>query len=179
MMSKKAALASAAVAVLSLGFAGAANATNYNITLVANGDGTFSSEPWGNHVTTSTFTDVATFTVGAPSSTDATLTTILLNGLANVTFTSVLLDGATLFSLSASGDGVDHATLTPIDIAAGVHTITINGALVGGGGTYAGVLNTGPQVPEPATWIMMILGMGMVGAGLRMRRRTKAAASAA
>jgi len=28
-----------------------------------------------------------------------------------------------------------------------------------------------PGVPEPATWAMMILGMGMVGAGLRMRRR--------
>jgi hypothetical protein len=26
-------------------------------------------------------------------------------------------------------------------------------------------------VPEPATWAMMILGMGMIGAGLRLRRR--------
>jgi hypothetical protein len=29
-----------------------------------------------------------------------------------------------------------------------------------------------PGVPEPATWAMMILGLGMVGAGLRMRRRS-------
>jgi hypothetical protein len=28
-----------------------------------------------------------------------------------------------------------------------------------------------PAVPETATWAMMILGMGMVGMGLRMRRR--------
>ena len=27
-------------------------------------------------------------------------------------------------------------------------------------------------VPEPATWAMMILGMGMVGMGLRLRRRS-------
>jgi hypothetical protein len=30
-------------------------------------------------------------------------------------------------------------------------------------------------VPEPATWAMMILGFGMVGAGLRLRRRDELA----
>jgi hypothetical protein len=29
----------------------------------------------------------------------------------------------------------------------------------------------GGAVPEPATWAMLILGFGMVGAGMRMRRR--------
>jgi hypothetical protein len=33
------------------------------------------------------------------------------------------------------------------------------------------------DVPEPATWAMMIVGFGAVGAGARMRRRTLAAAS--
>ena len=33
-------------------------------------------------------------------------------------------------------------------------------------------------VPEPATWAMMILGMGMVGAGLRLRRRQTVSAAA-
>jgi hypothetical protein len=33
-------------------------------------------------------------------------------------------------------------------------------------------------VPEPATWGMMILGFGMVGAGLRLRRRQPAAIAA-
>jgi hypothetical protein len=31
-------------------------------------------------------------------------------------------------------------------------------------------------VPEPATWAMMIVGFGLVGAGLRLRRRREAAA---
>lgn len=30
---------------------------------------------------------------------------------------------------------------------------------------------TGNFVPEPATWAMLIMGFGMVGAGMRMRRR--------
>jgi hypothetical protein len=44
--------------------------------------------------------------------------------------------------------------------------------IIGGNTTGAvGVMGLTPGVPEPATWAMMILGMGMVGAGLRMRRR--------
>jgi hypothetical protein len=157
----------------------AANATNYNITLVANGDGTFSSLPFGNHVTTPMFTDVASFSIGAPGSADATLTTILLNGVANVNFTSVLLDGVNLFNITHDALGVDNATLTPTILAAGTHTITVNGNLAGSGGTYSGVLNIGAvAVPEPATWAMMIFGMGMVGFGLRLRRRTADAATA-
>jgi hypothetical protein len=30
-------------------------------------------------------------------------------------------------------------------------------------------------VPEPESWALMVLGMGVVGAGLRMRRSTAAA----
>ncbi|MFT3977760.1 MAG: PEPxxWA-CTERM sorting domain-containing protein [Sphingomonas bacterium] len=42
---------------------------------------------------------------------------------------------------------------------------------------YAARLNTGAvaAVPEPASWAMMILGFGMIGAGLRFRRRRMAA----
>jgi hypothetical protein len=34
-------------------------------------------------------------------------------------------------------------------------------------------------VPEPSTWAMMLLGVGVVGAGLRMARRKDAMASSA
>ena len=62
----------------------------------------------------------------------------------------------------------------------------------GNGGLFG--LNEGPKaganiastftlvqaaVPEPATWAMMILGMGMIGAGLRMRRREQTEPTAA
>ncbi len=35
----------------------------------------------------------------------------------------------------------------------------------------SGVFLTGGAVPEPATWAMMVVGLGAVGAGLRRRRR--------
>ena len=36
--------------------------------------------------------------------------------------------------------------------------------------TFSGTLNL-PAVPEPATWLMLIVGFGVVGAGLRSRTR--------
>ena len=45
--------------------------------------------------------------------------------------------------------------------------------LVAGGTIRYGLVDIGSVgVPEPATWAMMILGMGAVGAGMRRRRRT-------
>jgi hypothetical protein len=40
------------------------------------------------------------------------------------------------------------------------------------------IVATAAPIPEPATWGMMILGMGMIGMGLRLRRRSLTEASA-
>jgi hypothetical protein len=42
-----------------------------------------------------------------------------------------------------------------------------------------GFITVPSAIPEPATWGMMILGLGMIGAGLRMRRRQLGDLSAA
>ena len=45
-------------------------------------------------------------------------------------------------------------------------------AVIGGGGGGGGVeINLAPAVPEPATWLMMIAGFGVLGFALRRRRR--------
>ena len=41
-----------------------------------------------------------------------------------------------------------------------------------------GIDAIGLAVPEPMTWIMMIMGVGMIGAGLRYNRRNGVAATA-
>jgi hypothetical protein len=50
------------------------------------------------------------------------------------------------------------------------------GGLLGYGGE---VTDVAIAVPEPATWAMMMLGLGCIGAGLRMRRRRDVAAPSA
>jgi hypothetical protein len=71
--------------------------------------------------------------------------------------------GTTQLVLAANGDGVYGAA-----------DIRRNGLETGAVGF---TLSQTPGVPEPATWAMMILGMGMVGAGMRMRRRFAATAA--
>jgi len=164
----------AATSVLAI--AGAANATNYPITISVGGSGTQTGGFTGI-VTTPMFNDTATFTLTLPGNLDSQISTILLGGVANVNFTSVyldVLDAAHMFHVTTQADGTDKAVLTPpIAVAAGAHTIFINGTLAGDIGSYGGTINVAAAaVPEPATWAMMILGMGMVGFGLRMRRRT-------
>lgn len=44
-------------------------------------------------------------------------------------------------------------------------------AAIGGGGGGIGTSEIAPAIPEPATWLMMITGFGLLGFALRRRRR--------
>ncbi|RYY05579.1 MAG: PEP-CTERM sorting domain-containing protein [Alphaproteobacteria bacterium] len=65
------------------------------------------------------------------------------------------------------------ALAQPQRIAAGTYTLTIAGRAYGAASTFSGNFNVA-AVPEPATWAMMIAGVGMAGGALRRRRVTKA-----
>jgi hypothetical protein len=173
-------LAAGFTAVAMMSAASAASATDYNLTLTPTGGGNFTS-PIGAAVTGaggSGFNDRFLFTLANPGTADSTLTTIVLSGINNIDFAvgGVLLDDLFPFAVTLGGSSPDQATLTAVGIGAGPHFIRVTGTIAptSGGGSYGGVLNIGP-IPEPATWAMMIVGMGMVGFGLRMRRRTAAA----
>lgn len=53
------------------------------------------------------------------------------------------------------------------------------GANIGGEGFTATLPDHAPAVPEPGTWLMMILGFGAIGAMMRYRRAASARAQAA
>lgn len=118
------------------------------------------------------FTDVGTFItpvgyqlVGGSISTIQTGT----NLATNIDFKSVLLNGfAWTLSPNAPGEGgfVFNRPMTP----GGTNTLSVSG-YSGGSGEYRGTLSFA-AVPEPSTWLMMILGVGLAGAALRRRRQT-------
>ena len=70
-----------------------------------------------------------------------------------------------------------HWDLFNAVIGAGTHSINVHGAVLTTGAgqkaaSYSGTLNLSPVVvPEPATWGLMIMGFGGVGAMIRTRRR--------
>jgi hypothetical protein len=140
-----------------------------------------------NGVAPGTFSDTFAFTIGGtdPASANAEVSTIAFMGSQNVSF----IDGATCPTCSIFIDVDDAAhrfiqtgfdpnpevwdLVAPLVLAAGEHTIFVNGQLTGPSGAYAGTLNIQAVqgVPEPATWALMLLGFGGVGMVLRRRRR--------
>jgi hypothetical protein len=170
-----------------LAVAGAANANNYTLPISVGSSGTQTGGYIGvvtpAQIVGGFFNDAATFTLTLPGSLDAQASTILLGGLANINFSQVyldILDAAHTFTITQNADGTEKAVLVPpVNVGVGTHTIFVRGTLAGDIGSYGATVNVAaaPGVPEPATWGMMILGMGMIGYGLRMRRRGLSAAA--
>jgi PEP-CTERM motif len=61
--------------------------------------------------------------------------------------------------------------LNPLLLNAGTYTFQVRGTVAGtSGGSYAGVLNLTPPVPEPETYGMLIAGLAVVGFATRRRK---------
>lgn len=95
---------------------------------------------------------------------------LLAHGVYSLDFTTFLAGGVNGFKLK----GIDlGAALDPTDGTAFVTGLTfISGGAVSM--TQTPIITT-TGVPEPSTWASMLLGMGLVGHGLRRRRRRRQA----
>lgn len=57
-------------------------------------------------------------------------------------------------------------------LAAGSYTLEVRGQVTGtAGGSYAGVVNVAAAVPEPETYLMLALGLCLVGLRIRQQHR--------
>lgn len=103
---------------------------------------------------------ISTSTSAALSATDLDISSVVVNGLSAIkTFST---DGLSEFF---------NISDVPITFGA-VNNIVVTG-LSRGNGSYGGNATFIPSaVPEPATWGLMVLGFGLVGAGVRSRRRS-------
>jgi len=68
------------------------------------------------------------------------------------------------------GQGISYEQFSTSFTGTGSDTVSF---IYAGGRSVDGLddVSLTPSVPEPATWAMMLLGVGMIGAGLRMARR--------
>ncbi|OHT20169.1 FxDxF family PEP-CTERM protein [Edaphosphingomonas haloaromaticamans] len=117
------------------------------------------------------FTDTFTFTLSEDMLANLTVFSISLGRLQNVDFTSIQFDGRVLQPGGGNGN-IESWYLDPIFLTAGEKVIEItynvSGASSGSLASYSGILNIA-AVPEPATWAMMLVGFGVVGASMRRR----------
>lgn len=174
------AVKAAALAVAAFGLSAAANAaTVFNFSFTA---------PWSAITGGSTAT--ASGQLFANANSNGTYSVYGVAGTAKLTTTStpVTLDTATAYGLngtptiSLNSSGV--YSVNAIELAGGgttfdltrnlfntsTYTIT-SGLRSASAGTFTLALATPAAVPEAATWMMMILGFGAVGAALRTGRR--------
>jgi hypothetical protein len=114
-----------------------------------------------------TFTDIINFDVATSGTADVGI--IYLNVLSGITNLTASFNGSAInFEPLRPGSAtLSGGVMSPI--TAGTQTLTISG-LSGGKGSYSGNVAFSSAVPELATWLMMIAGVGFTGAALRRRK---------
>lgn len=132
--------------------------------------GTFGNANIGGGNFTNTF-DINTSQAGTIA---LTISSTRTSALTNLDFVEVSLNGQN-FTVGVTGIN-EFRFLNNLALMAGKQTLVVRGKS-GGNGSYSGTVNFSPTggVPEPATWAMMIGGMGAAGYGLRRRRSLVAA----
>ena len=133
------------------------------------------------------FTDLYDFIIPQNGTGSGSVTTTVdingLNGPTDLDISSVTVDGLTATPVYRDAAGVVCTTpgvgscgatetfaITNVPIVSGApNEIAISG-LSRGNGSYGGNATFLPAVPEPATWAMMLLGIGAIGFTMRRRR---------
>jgi opacity protein-like surface antigen len=163
----KTAVLATAMAAAILCAASAANAAHTVILTPPATDGSLTGMFGETAIAAGDFSDTFTFTMPAGIA-GATITTNWVGSLlSNIDFSSVTFNGNP-FSLGPTGQ-VENGFVLNLPVTSGTQTLVVNGKS-GGNGSFSGTLSFAlAALPEPASWALMIVGFGGIGAMLRRR----------
>lgn len=115
-----------------------------------------------------TATTTANF-AGGPNDTDFT----------NVSLTNTASGGATtdIPATAFSTDQNEFRQVNNVPISAGTYRIRLQGTPGTSNGAFGGdvAFTAASAVPEPGTWLMMLVGFGLLGGALRRKKQTTGA----
>jgi hypothetical protein len=132
-------------------------------TSIVDGTGAF----YDSMIPQGSFTDTINFDVSTAGTADVGI--IYFQVLSGITNLSAMFNGETITFAPLFKGSTQFAGGISQPIAAGQQTLTITG-MSGGNGSYSGNVIFSSAVPELATWLMMIAGVGFTGAALRRRK---------
>jgi len=168
----------AAGAALAIACASAANATDFPVGPVGSNFFILSATPTSITAvfrndyasTTPSFSDRFLFTIPQNGTASGSISTSF-SSLSNSLVIDKLIINGTEYPVPASGSG-QSTTVGGITILKNIQNIIeVQGHTTGANGYTGTATFTAGPVPEPATWGMVVLGFGAMGAAMRRRQR--------
>lgn len=163
-MSRRQALVASALIASAFAVSAPAQATSFTgngTQTIINGTGAFSDA----QIPAGVFGDTIDFSV--PSSGTASVGVLYFKVLSGITDLTASFNGAAITLVDVGGGLFAGGVKTAV--TAGPQTISVNGVSTGGG-SYSGNVKFAAAVPELATWLMMIAGVGFTGFAMRRRK---------
>ncbi|WP_167761435.1 FxDxF family PEP-CTERM protein [Duganella callida] len=170
------AIAVSGAALLAQG-AMAADVSNPDMALDVAGGGSVLGHVFSMGNAGNGFSERYTFSVGAGSTISADVFSFASSATTGLDILGLSLfnaDGLVVKGTGSSGT-LDHWTLTSNALAAGDYFLLVSGTVLSNGPTFYSGGATVTAVPEPATYGMLLGGLGLVGALARRRKQTDAA----
>ena len=119
--------------------------------------------------TSTTFDDIFEFTIPQNGLGSGSISTSFSGSLNHLTISDLSINGIS-YNVPFTGSGQATSVGGVHIVNGGLNTIEVKGFTTGSGSYAGNATFQAGAVPEPGTWIMMIGGLGFVGAAMRRRR---------
>lgn len=121
-----------------------------------------------DNFTDTTFDDIFTFTIPQNGVGSGSISTSFSSALNKLNISDLIINNVS-FAVPSNGAG-QSTSVNGIPILSGVlNTIEVKGSTIGSNGFSGTATFSAAAVPEPATWGMMVVGFGLMGAVMRRR----------
>jgi hypothetical protein len=157
-------LVASAIVASAFAISGSAEATtfsgNSSYAYIVDGNGAFADAG----IPVGTFKDTITFNLPTAGMQDVDLTFLIKSGLKDLAAT---FNGN---AITITKSGVSYVGNLSTSVKSGLQTLEITGLSTTNKGSYTGNVSFSAAVPELATWLMMIAGIGFTGGAMRRRK---------